>query len=183
MSVKPWTWKSERTLADCRIFKLRAETFTSPRTGQDHEFYVLKSGDWVNVIPFTEAGELILVRQYRVGRRELSLEIPGGMIDPGEAPATAAARELLEETGFAPRRLEPLGVIDSNPAILDNLTHTFLAVGCEPKAAQHFDSTEEVEVVTVPASQIDALLRDGAIRHPLVAVAFLHWKLRGSPTR
>ncbi|HEY3444724.1 MAG TPA: NUDIX hydrolase [Myxococcales bacterium] len=181
--IKPWDWRSGRLLADCRIFKLRSETFRSPATGQDHDFYVLESGDWVNVIPFTDAGELVLVRQYRVGRREMSLEIPGGMVDPGEAPEKAAARELLEETGYAPRELRSLGSIDSNPAILNNLTHSYLALGCEPKAATHFDSTEEVELVKVPPARIDELLRTGEIRHPLVAVAFLHWKLRGSPTR
>ncbi|MGC4117454.1 MAG: NUDIX hydrolase [Myxococcales bacterium] len=183
MSLKPWQWQSGRLLSDCRIFKLRSETFRSPATGKDHEFYVLESGDWVNVIPFTEAGELILVRQYRVGRREMSLEVPGGMVDPGESAQTAAARELLEETGYAPRELRSLGTIDSNPAILTNVTHSYLALGCELKAATHFDSTEEVELVKVPPERIDAMLRSGEIRHPLVAVAFLHWKLAGSPTR
>ena len=183
MTVKPWTWQSGRELADCRVFKLRTETFQSPKTGLPHDFYVLHSSDWVNVIPFTDAGEILLVRQYRVGRREMSLEIPGGMVDAGEQPEAAAARELLEETGYAPRSLAPLGTIDSNPAILNNVTHSFLALGCEPKAATHFDSTEDIELVKVPSSRIDELLRSGEIRHPLVAVAFLHWKLRGSPTR
>lgn len=183
MSLKPWKWQSGSTLFDCRIFRLRAETFRSPATEKDHEFYVLESGDWVNVIPFTDAGELLLVRQYRVGRRAMSLEIPGGMVDPGEAPEAAAARELLEETGYAPRRLVSLGAIDSNPAILSNETHSYLALGCELKSATHFDSTEEVELVKVPPEGIDEMLRSGEIRHPLVAVAFLHWKLRGSPTR
>lgn len=183
MSLKPWTKRGSRPLADCRIFQLRADTFESPTTGRAHEFYVLETGDWVNVLPFTDAGELILVRQFRCGTNALSLEIPGGMVDAGESPLEAARRELLEETGFAPRELRPIGRIESNPAILTNHTHSFVALGCEPAGGMHLDATEELELIKVPIERIDALLRDGEIVHSLVAVAFLHWKLAGSPVR
>jgi 8-oxo-dGTP pyrophosphatase MutT (NUDIX family) len=183
MSAGPWKRLGSRPIADCRVFKVLSESFRSPRTGQDHEFFVLSSADWVNVVALTDAGEMLLVRQFRFGRQQMSLEIPGGMVDPGESPIEAARRELLEETGYSPRRIEPLGVIDSNSAILDNLTHTFLATGCEQSAAQHLDSTEDLDLVKVQASRIDELLRSGEVRHPLVSVALHHWKLRGSPMR
>jgi ADP-ribose pyrophosphatase len=183
MSLPTWTRLASRPLADCKVFQLRADTWRSPRTGEAHDFFVLESPDWVNVLPFTDEGELILVRQHRFGVDRDSLEIPGGMVDPGESPLDAARRELLEETGYAPSRFEPLGTIESNPAILTNLTHTFLAPGCREVAAQKLDSTEELELVKVPVARIDELLQDGDIKHALVAVAFLHWKLKGSPTK
>jgi len=183
MSLPRWTKLSSRPIADCKIFQLRADTWRSPRTGRAHDFFVLESPDWVNVLPFTDEGELLLVRQHRFGVDRPSLEIPGGMVDPGESPLEAGRRELLEETGYEPARIEPIGTIESNPAILTNLTHTFLAVGCTKVGEQELDSTEELELVKVPASRIDELLRSGEISHSLVAVAFLHWKLKGSPTR
>lgn len=183
MSVKPWTRLSSRPIAECRVFKVRGDVFRSPRTQRDHEFYVLECSDWVNVIALTPAGEILLVRQHRAGIDALSLEIPGGLVDPGESPLEAARRELLEETGYAPRRMELLGTIDPNPAIQTNVTHTFLAVGCEHVASPKLDCTEELDLVKVPASQADDLMRNGDIRHALVAVALLHWKLRGSPMR
>jgi 8-oxo-dGTP pyrophosphatase MutT (NUDIX family) len=137
----------------------------------------------VNVLPFTDEGELLLVRQHRYGVDRDSLEIPGGMVDPGESPSQAARRELLEETGYAPDRLEPIGQIESNPAILTNTTHTFLALGCRCVASPKLDGTEELELVKRPAGDVDRLLQGGEIVHALVAVAFLHWKLKGSPIR
>lgn len=182
-SVKPWKRLSSHPLYDCRVFKVRADQFCSPRTGHAHDFYVLECGDWVNVIPLTDEGEVVLVRQHRFGIDALTLEIPGGLIDPGEGPMEAGRRELQEETGYVPREMQLLGVIHPNPAIQANRAHTFLALGCKPVADQRTDDTEEIEVVTVPLDQIDDLLRGGQISHALVATAFLHWKLKGMPVK
>lgn len=178
-----WEKQGSRPVADCRIFQVRADRYRSTRTGQSHEFFVIDSADWVNVIPFTDAGELLLVRQHRFGVDAPSLEVPGGLVDTGEQPLQAAQRELLEETGFAPREVESLGTIRPNPAIFPNTTHSFLALGCEQVAEPHFDSTEDCELVRVPIGRIDELLLHGEIDHALVAVAFLHWKLRGARVR
>jgi 8-oxo-dGTP pyrophosphatase MutT (NUDIX family) len=79
---------------------MKNERYRSPRRGQEHEFYLIDSLDWVNVIPQTADGEVILVKQYRFGAKGFSLEIPGRMLDHGETPAKAVSRELPEETGF-----------------------------------------------------------------------------------
>ncbi len=177
-----WTDEGDRPLLSCRVFTVRARTLRSSRTGQAHEFFVLDCADWVNVIAITEKDELVLVRQHRAGTGLPSLEVPGGMVDPGESPIDAARRELLEETGHAPSELVPIGTIHPNPALQANVTHTFLATGCRRVAELKLDSTEEVEVVFEPVSRVDEMLRRGEITHALVAVAFLHWKLRGSPS-
>lgn len=179
-----WTDEGDRTLLSCRVFTVRERKLRSSRTGQAHPFYVLDCADWVNVIAVSEKDELILVRQHRAGTDRPSLEVPGGMVDPGESPLEAARRELLEETGYAPSELVPIGTIHPNPALQANVTHSFLATGCRRVADPKLDSTEEVEVVLEPVARADEMLRNGEITHALVAVAFLHWKLRGStPTR
>jgi 8-oxo-dGTP pyrophosphatase MutT (NUDIX family) len=169
-------------VARCRVFDVRADLCRSPRTGEAHEFFVIECGDWVNVIPLTDDGEVLLVRQHRFGIDDLSLEIPGGMVDAGEDPLTAAGRELLEETGYAHRKLELLGDIHPNPALQKNRAFTYLATGCARHGAPSLDTCEDLELVKLPLSRIDHLLQSGQISHALVAVAFLHLKLRGSPT-
>ena len=110
MLPKPWDIVSSERRDRLRIFGLRVDCAVSPRTGKAHDFYVLESGSWVNVIPLTPAQEVVLIRQHRHGIREVTLEIPGGIVEPGDSPQEAARRELREETGLAVGRAEPLGI-------------------------------------------------------------------------
>jgi 8-oxo-dGTP pyrophosphatase MutT (NUDIX family) len=93
------------------------------------EYLRLEIPDWVNVVGVTQDAELILVRQRRHGIDAETLEIPGGCVDPGESPAAAAARELLEETGYGEGVWRSLGWVWSNPAIQNNRTHLFSGRG------------------------------------------------------
>ena len=170
--VRPWPRLSSRTIFGSKVFELAIERLRSPRTEQEIDAVVLRACDWVNVVPLTPDQRVVMVRQYRFGTEDVQLEIPGGLVDPGESPAEAAPRELLEETGYACTRLTSLGSICPNPAILRNRLHTFLAEGCTLSAEQQLDPGEDIEVELLPLSEIDGLLASGGIGHALVAVAF-----------
>jgi 8-oxo-dGTP pyrophosphatase MutT (NUDIX family) len=168
----PWTRLSTHTLGDHRIFKLRQDRLVSPRTGGEHDFVVLETPDWVNVLAVTPADKVVLIKQYRVGTAAVTIEVPGGMVDPGESPADAAVRELLEETGYAGPELVDLGWVEPNPAIQTNRCHTFLVQGAVLTRSPALEEREDIDVEEMPLSEIPRLIQGGAIRHALVCVAF-----------
>lgn len=168
-AVEPWSKISSRVLADCRIFTVNEDTAVSPVTQQEHRFYSLQTVDWCNVVPITADNELVCVRQFRHGSQRITLEIPGGMVDEGESPATAAARECREEAGYAVGDLVSLGVLNPNPAIFPNRLHTWLAPQVvHAGVVANGDATEHTEVQLVPMSQVPDLLLSGEIDHALV---------------
>ena len=174
---RPEAWRVVRSeeMADCRVFRVRRDWSLNPRGGgREHDFYVVEAPDWINVIPLTDAGEVVLIEQYRHGTGELTLEIPGGMVDAGETPREAAARELLEETGYSSSEVRFLGRTRPNPAIQNNWIHTFVARGATFRHAPAFDGTEHTAVRLAPLADIPRLVAAGVINHALVVVGF-HW--------
>ena len=176
--MKPWERVGDEEVQDFRIFRIRRFLARSPRTGEARPFTILDCADWVNVIACTDAGDCVLVRQFRHGSGDVTLEIPGGVIDPGEPPAAAAARELLEETGYAGGAPILLGSVDPNPAIQTNRCHTFLIEGCVRVAEPSPDPGEDLGVVLLPAAEVVAAARGGRIRHALVLCALAWWRER-----
>jgi 8-oxo-dGTP pyrophosphatase MutT (NUDIX family) len=129
--------------------------------------------EWCNIIPVTEDGEVVLIRLHRFGIDAQSLEVPGGLIDPGEAPLDAARREMREESGYESDDIVPLGVVHANPALQPTRLHMFLARSCRPSAhGQSLEELEDCEVVRVRLDEIDDVLRSGQITHALVWTAF-----------
>lgn len=181
MLLKPWTIISSHVDKSYRVFNLRRDRARSPRTSETHDFYVLESPSWVNIIPLTPAKEVVLIRQYRFGIRDMTLEIPGGLMEPSDSPEEAARRELREETGYREETLIPLGSVHPNPAIQNNLCYTFLAANVFPVGQLVQDEREDIEVVLQPLSEIPRLIREGAISHALVIAAFYRFYMEYRP--
>ena len=175
--MKSWRTLRRETILDHPVLKVDKVVRRS-EAGLEHPFVVLGSPPWVNVVAVTPDDQCVLIRQWRHGTGQETLEIPGGLVDPGETPAQAGARELMEETGYRAARLESLGTVTPNPALFSNLCHTFLAVDARPDGPPRPDETEEIEVITVPVAQLGHLVRSGEIHHSLVISALTFFWLK-----
>lgn len=177
MTVKKWPRLGSEMIGDYRIFRLRRDHVRSPHNGREFRFYVLEAPDWINVIPLTPEGKVVLIRQYRPGTEEVSLEIPGGIVDDEDGgPAETARRELLEETGYAAEEVISIGRVAPNPAIMDNHCHTFLARNARPVAEPQFDGAEYIELELVDLDEVPELITGGRITHSLVVAAFYYYE-------
>lgn len=134
---------------------------------------MIDAPDWVNVIALTPDGRIVLVRQFRFGINDFSLEIPGGVIEAGEEPLIAGVRELREETGFTGAPARQLGSVHPNPAMQNNRCHFVFVEQAVRTAPLAWDADEEIQVTTLPVEEVFALARSGGITHSLVLNALL----------
>lgn len=179
MNEKADKWKTNdsKEIADCRVFKVREDFCERESDGLKSSFFVIENPDWVNVIALTEAREVVFIEQFRHGIEESIVEIPGGMIDKGEEPETAAKRELLEETGFASDEWIFLGKSRPNPAIQNNTIFHFLALNCEKTEETSFDEHENVVTKLERLENVETILRKEENIHSLVLTAFYYFSL------
>jgi 8-oxo-dGTP pyrophosphatase MutT (NUDIX family) len=174
MKVGPWEILKREAMAETRIFSMEKRRCRSRATHVEADFVVLNSRDWVNIVALTKSEHIVLIKQYRAGTDEVTLEIPGGVCDPGENPVQAGQRELREETGFTAEACRLLGLVRPNPAFLSNRCYTVLATGCDKKVATNFDHDEEIETIEVPLNVFSERIRNGDIDHSLVWSAYVH---------
>ena len=177
-SVKPWAKVSSKSVGNFRVFNIRSDIKVSPRTGQEHDFYVIESVNWVNIIALTKSGQVVMINQYRHGSNTVELEVPGGLIDPEDtSPLEAGLRELREETGYEGTQAEIIGQIYANPAIMNNTCYTVLVRDCEQKHTLELDQCEDLAVTLIDPAEIPTLVKQGRIGHSLVVVALYHFDL------
>ncbi len=170
--ARPWEIVARQLVARCHVFDVERLHTRSPRTGELHERHVLRVRDWVNVVPFTDDGHVIMVEQYRFGAGVLSLEFPAGILEADEDPTAGAARELREETGYEPATTSPVTSVYADPALQDNRLHVVVARGCRQVSSPDQDEGEDVHVRLVPVEEVARLIREGAIQHALAITAW-----------
>lgn len=178
-SPSRWQILSRTTRLTTPVFDIDAVRYRHPGRATERDFVVIKSPDWVNVVAVTPDHHLVVIRQFRYGIDDFSLEIPGGVMDAGEDPVTAGLRELREETGYTGAPVKLLGSVHPNPAIQSNRSHFILVEGAVKSHDLEWDTDEEIHVSTEPVESVLAKARNGTITHALVLNALMlfepHW--------
>ncbi len=178
---QPQRWQKLRSepFATTRIFNVTKEIYRHPGRTKEQDFFVINPPDWVNVIALTPDHRIVLVRQFRYGIDDFSLEIPGGIIEPGEDCVAAGVRELREESGYVGDPARLLGSVHPNPAMQSNRCHLVLVENVRREAKLDWDPDEEFEITTLPVDEVYALAYRGGITHAMVLDALLlftpHW--------
>jgi len=179
--IRPWELISSQQVFENRLFRVTRDRARSPRTGGERDFQVIRMVDWLLVVPLTDQGQLVMVRQYRHGSRGASLEVPGGLHDvAGDRPEQGAVRELSEETGYGAGS-EPLllGALYPQPALLANRVWIYLAREVRPVARQRQDPGEDIEVVLIDPRDIPGCVAGGAINNAMTVAALSLAQLGG----
>ncbi len=176
-----WTEISSRYVIKTPIFSL-IRSKRVDRQKREGEFFIVEAPEWVTVIPLFETpenDEFLMVRQYRHGSRQVTVEFPAGIVDAGELPRDAAIRELKEETGYEAEEIIAIGSVNPNPAFMTNHTHTFLARGLRKVSEQKLDPLERVEFRKVPVREVFHNMGEGEYSNGVMLISlsfFDKWK-------
>lgn len=170
-----WKVLSSEYLFNDRWFKVRKDVCESPEGKIIDPYYVYEFPTWVGVVPVTEKGEIVMVKQYRHALGEICIEIPGGCVDDTDPSIeAAAAREVREETGYTFSSFDYLGRISANPSTNTNLLHMYLARGGVKAGDQNLDHNEEIEVVLLRSDELKQLIRENKIVQSMHVTCILY---------
>lgn len=150
---KPWEVLATHTTFKDRWVTLRTDRCVTENGHVLENFHILEYPDWIAALAITKAREIISVREYRHGARNVVTGLIGGAVDPNETPEQCARRELLEETGYTGGKIFSLGSGHPNPANQTNLLHSYLLIDVEVGGQTKFDIAENIEVLLTPFDQ------------------------------
>ena len=171
-----WSWCKQKSVLKTIPFEVEEIMLSKGGRQIETPYHRLISRDWVNVLPVTEQGDAILIRQFRAGSLQWELETPGGCYDPGDLKIeTAVSRELEEETGYVSSDIVFLGSQNPNSAIHGNQIHFYLALNCRVAQSRvNFpDENEDIEIVKFPVSELKSKVLSGEIQHSLCSLCVL----------
>jgi len=174
MIIEKWQKIASKYLVREKWATLRVDEVKLPDGLIKDDYYVLEYPNWVNAIALTEAGKIIMVRQYRHAADIVSLEVPGGVIDGDEAPEFAIKRELLEETGYSFKTCKLIAELYPNPATANNITFTYLLTGGVKTHEQHLDEHEILNVEEYTLDEVKQLIRENKIAQALHVAALFY---------
>lgn len=174
MNIEKWETLSSEYLYRRPWLTVRKDMVKLPNGVINPEHYVLEYPDWVNVIAITKEGKFVMIEQYRHGLDDVFIELPAGVIEPGETPLEGAKRELKEETGFGGGIWQEYTVVCQNPSICNNMTHCFLALDVEPFDTQHLEASEDIRVLLLSREEVITLLQEDKIKQSLMTTPL--WK-------
>ena len=169
--INKWKTLKSKNILQNRIFSFNEEQVLSPKN-KKFPVWVMEVPTWINIIPVTSDNTVIMVKQYRFGNKEITLEIPGGMSEPNEDPKSAAIREMQEETGYTSENVIEIGSVSPNPALMNNQAITYLAFDVELTSIQNLDTMEDIEIIEINLEEVPKLIQNKTIDHALVVSAF-----------
>ncbi|WP_163338400.1 NUDIX hydrolase [Desulfopila sp. IMCC35008] len=172
-TIEGWVVEEEKVLLKTSVATIKSGPVKCCRSGREKEFFLFDFPDWVNVVAVTPDNKLVMIRQFRYGSRRSEIEIPGGMIDPGEDPVTAACRELQEETGYVGSAPAIIGKVCPNPAIQRNFCYTVLVRDVRKTTSRRLDEMEDIECFLQSYEEVEVLVKNGTINHGLVLNALM----------
>ena len=152
---------SSRLIYEGRAVKLRVDTVKMPN-GRETSREIVEHSDCVAIVAIDEKDNVLLVKQFRQPVEKALLEIPAGGIEPGEDPVTTVRRELREETGYLPRKVERFGGFYSAPGYCTEYLYLYLATDLIPSPLSAED-TENISLIRVSITQIPSLVTSGSI--------------------
>lgn len=173
--VDRWRKTREARRGDFRVFGVREDWYVHPERDGERSFFVIEAPDWVNVVAETPDRRVLLIRQFRPGVGGVRLEIPGGVIEPGEDPAVAAVRELREETGYAGAAPELLCVTEPNPALQPNRCWSYLVRDARVVGPTEMDHDEIIECELATHAELRKVIEEGVLSHALLLVPLLRY--------
>lgn len=167
---KPWEVIRSEQGPDLILFQARYDWVRNPRNAKSMKAVILECPDWVNVVAITPEKNILVVQQYRFGVAKTTLEIPAGILNPGETHEQAAHRELKEETGYTATHWKYLGWVESNGAFLNNRCHQWLALDVVKTAELQLDEGEEISVSELSLEEVRSEIEKGSMRNSLSLV-------------